>query len=176
MAPIHGRPFLAYLIDQLREQGIRQIVLLTGYRGELIGEYFGDGSGYGVEIDYSRGPAEWETGRRMWEARAMLDERFLLLYSDNYVPFNLEKLLGVHSARGGALTLLLQAKQKGNIRLGPDGGIELYDPRRAAPGLDHVEIGYMIVERDSVLSEFGTPDVSFSLVLERLTNRGEWPA
>src|SRR3989442_2548941 len=87
MAQIHGRPFLAYLIDQLREQGIRQIVLLTGYRGELIGEYFGDGSGYGVEIDYSRGPAEWETGRRMWEARAMLDERFLLLYSDNYVPF-----------------------------------------------------------------------------------------
>ena len=46
------------------------------------------------DIEYSAGPAEWETGRRLWEARTMLDERFLLLYSDNFVPFNLDKLAG----------------------------------------------------------------------------------
>lgn len=172
LAPIHGRPFLAYLVEQLRDQGIRRIVLLTGYRSEMIQDYFGDGSGHGVRIDYSAGPVEWETGRRVWEARAGLDERFLLLYSDNYVPFSLDKLATVHAARASAITLLLQPKQKGNIRLNSDGGIELYDPSRTAPGLDHVEIGYMLVERDPILAELGEPDVSFSRVLESLTRRG----
>lgn len=172
MAPIHGRPFLAFLIEQLRDQGIRRIILLTGYRGEMIREHFGDGTGCGIPIDYSCGPADWETGRRVWEARAMLDERFLMLYSDNYVPFSLGKLVKVHSAHESDVTLLLQPKQPGNIRVKPDGGVELYDPTRTAAGLDHVEIGYMIVERDAALAALPDPDVSFSSVLERCARSG----
>jgi histidinol-phosphate phosphatase family protein len=173
LAPVNGRPFLAYLVDQLRVQGIQRIVLLTGYRGEMIRAYVGDGAAFGVRIDYSHGPAEWETGRRVWEARATLDERCLLLYSDNYVPFSLDKLMARHSAAASAITALLQPKSPGNIRLGADGGIALYDPSRSAPGLDHVEIGYMVIARDLVLAELAAqPDFSFSRVLEDLTTRG----
>lgn len=175
LAPIHGRPFLAYLVEQLREQGIRRIVLLTGYRGEMIREYFGDGSHADVSIDYSAGPAEWETGRRVWEARATLDERFLLLYTDNFVPFNLGKLSALHVERNSAATLTVQAKPNGNIRVSADGAVETYDPRRSDPALDHVELGYMLVERDAMLAQFrdlpGT-DVSFSRILEGLARQG----
>lgn len=172
LAPVNGRPFLAYLVDQLVEQGITRIVLLTGYRGEMIREYFGDGSGWGAQISYSHGPAEWETGRRIWEAREALDPRFVLLYSDNYVPFSLDKMVAAHAARSSAVTLLLQPKVPGNIRLTADGDIAMYDPSRGAPGLSHVEIGYMVVDRDDVLAALGEPDVSFSRVLEHLTTRG----
>ena len=172
MVPVNGRPFLAYLIQQLRDQGIRRIVLLTGYRGGMIREFFGDGSAFGVEIGYSEGPAEWETGRRIWEARADLDPRFLLLYSDNYVPFNLSKLLAFHGAKGSAISVLLAAKANGNIRVSPDGDVDLYDPTRSAAGLTHVEIGYMVVQRDEMLSLFSCPDVSFSKLLEVLAARG----
>jgi histidinol-phosphate phosphatase family protein len=172
LAPVNGRPFLAYLLDQLRAQGIQRVVLLTGYRGEMIRAYFGDGAAFGIRIDYVHGPAEWETGGRVWEARAALDERCLLLYSDNFVPFSLDKLLARHAASASAVTALLQPKSTGNIRLGADGGIALYDPSRSAPGLDHVEIGYMVIERDLVLAELAPqPDISFSQVLERLTAR-----
>jgi histidinol-phosphate phosphatase family protein len=172
LAPVNGRPFLAYLVDQLRAQGIQRIVLLTGYRGDMIRAYFGDGAAFGIRIDYAHGPAEWETGRRVWEARAALDERCLLLYSDNYVPFSLDKLMGRHAAAANAITMLLQPKSPGNIRLGADGGIALYDPSRRAPDLDHVEIGYMVIERDLVLAELAAqPDISFSRVLEHLTAR-----
>lgn len=171
MAPVHGRPFLAYLVEQLCDQGIQRIVLLTGYRGEMIREYFGNGSDLGIQIDYSPGPVEWDTGRRVREAEPMLDRRFLLLYSDNYVPFSLDKLVSLHASRASAITLLLQPKQNGNIRLTAGADIDLYDPTRTAPGLDHVEIGYMLVERDAVLAELHEPDVSFSRVLERFTQR-----
>ena len=153
MAPIHGRPFLAYLIEQLRDQGIRRIVLLTGYRGGMIREYFGSGAPWPVAIEYSEGPVEWETARRIWEARAMLDERFLLTYSDNFVPFNLEKLSTRHAERGSAVTFVVQPKAPGNVRLAADGTVAAYDPGRSAPDLDHVEIGYMIVEREAMLAE-----------------------
>ena len=92
LAPVGGRPFLEYLICQLREQQVERVVLLTGYYGEKIRDHFGDGAGHGVQIDYSPGPAEWDTGRRIWEARMMLDCRFLLLYSDNYVPVNIAEI------------------------------------------------------------------------------------
>ena len=172
LAPVGGRPFLEYLICQLREQQVERVLLLTGYYGEKIRDHFGDGAGYGVQIDYSSGPAEWDTGRRIWEARMMLDGRFLLLYSDNYVPVNIGKLLSVHSASLSAVTLLLHQKQNGNVRLDGDGGVEVYDSTRSTFGLNYVEIGYMIIERDRVLGAYGVSDVSFSQILEKLV-KGE---
>ena len=172
LAPVGGRPFLEYLICQLREQQVERVLLLTGYYGEKIRDHFGDGTGHGVQIDYSAGPAEWDTGRRIWEARMMLDGRFLLLYSDNYVPVNIGKLLSVHSASLSAVTLLLHQKQNGNVRLDGDGGVEVYDSTRSTFGLNYVEIGYMIIERDRVLGAYGVSDVSFSQILEKLV-KGE---
>jgi D-glycero-D-manno-heptose 1,7-bisphosphate phosphatase len=173
MIPVSGRPFLAYLIEQLREQGIRRVLLLTGYRGEMIKEYFGDGEASGIEIGYSHGPAEWDTGRRVWEARSQLEAQFLLLYSDNFVPFNLEKLFAFHVAHDGFVSLSLRPKSNGNIRVATNGMVSLYDPSRSAPDLDYVEIGYMIAEREPVLSLFDQPDLSFSTILERLAQRSE---
>ena len=53
MVEFHGRPFLEYMIEMLREQGFERVLLLLGYLPEVIQEHFGDGSGFGVEIDYS---------------------------------------------------------------------------------------------------------------------------
>ena len=63
MVPINGKPFLEYLLQQLSDQGLKRFLLLTGYLGETIRKYFGDGGGWGWIIEYSHGPAEWETGR-----------------------------------------------------------------------------------------------------------------
>ena len=173
MIPVNGRPFLECLIEQLREQGIRRVLLLTGYRGEQIEGHFGDGSRFGVEIGYSRGPVEWDTGRRLWEARPLLSRRFLLLYSDNFAPFSLAKSLAFHDERGRPLSLMLCARSNGNISLGAGGIAARYDHSRTSEGLDLVEVGYMIVERDPVFSLIDDPDVSFSRVLERLAASGD---
>jgi D-glycero-D-manno-heptose 1,7-bisphosphate phosphatase len=173
MAPVNGKPFLAYLIAQLKEQGIERVVLLTGYRGEAISESFGDGAEAGVAISYSHGPVEWDTGRRIWEARAQLDPRFVLLYSDNFVPINLDKQTAFHDAAEATISFLVQRKTPGNIRLGTGGKVALYDSTRSGENLDYVEIGYMIVERDAMLACFETPDVSFSTILAALARTGK---
>jgi histidinol-phosphate phosphatase family protein len=167
MVPVNGRPFLEYLLVQLRENGIKEVILMTGYLGEQISQFFRDGASLGMRIKYSHGPAEWDTGRRLMEAKSLLNDYFLLLYSDNFVPFSLEKLARFYDARRGLLTFLVHPKSEGNIRLAEDGKVEVYDKTRKKEGLDFVELGYMIVLKE-VFGCFDKIDVSFSDIIFKL--------
>jgi histidinol-phosphate phosphatase family protein len=175
MVLVNDRPFLHHLFEQLSGQGITRFVLLTGYLGDKVSDYFGDGSQYGWSIRYAKGPAEWDTGRRVWEAHAQIDAQFLLLYSDNFVQFNLQKLKRLHKELGTPISLLLAPKLKGNIKVSVEGRIQAYDKTRNGEGFDFVEVGYMVVERDEILNDFTSypdfPDFSFSAVLQKLAQQ-----
>jgi histidinol-phosphate phosphatase family protein len=175
MASVRGRPFLEYLVEQLRDAGVDRILLLTGYLGEQISSHFGDGSRWNVKIAYHRGAAEWETGQRLAEAAALLERRFFLLYADNLAPVSFPWLVQCHNMAQKPLTVTLSRKAAGNIRLSASGLVAFYDSTRTQPGLDFVEIGYMIAERDAILLQ--TPvRGSFSLVLRNLALSGQLAA
>lgn len=176
MVPIHGRPFLEYLLEQLRQVGLKQVVLLIGYRGDQIRSYFADGKRFGMDIRYSAGPPEWETGQRLWEARSLLQPRFLLMYGDNFTPFRPGPLWRQHQSLTCAVTVTVTRKNRGNIRLAAGGKVECYDASRQAAGLTHVEIGYMLVERDPVLALLENSRDSFAVVLQKLAQEGNLAA
>lgn len=172
MVPISDKPFLEYLLLQLSSQGIKRFILLTGYMGKLIHEYFGDGSKWGWSIDYSNGPKEWDTGRRLWESRSLLEDKFLLLYSDNFIQFDLNKLMNFHQEKKLAVSLLLAPKKNGNIKVSRNGSIKAYVKNRMGNEFNYVEVGYMIVERDYIFSLYSSYknslDISFTNILEKL--------
>src|SRR6267378_2778935 len=78
MIPIAGRPYLERVMESFARCGLRDIVLLTGYRSEVIEEHFGDGERFGVRIAYSRETEPLGTGGAIREARALLGERFVM--------------------------------------------------------------------------------------------------
>ena len=164
MMPCNGNPFLYYLLEQLAAQGITHFVLLTGYLGGQIEDYFGDGAKWDWTIIYSKGPVEWDTGRRIWEAKKILEDRFVLLYSDNFVPFPLDRVQAVHKQNALPLTFMASPKSPGNIALDQNNVVTQYDNGRNEQ-LGFVEIGYMIVEKARTFAFFQTPDCSFSSVL-----------
>ena len=163
----NGKPFLWYLLKQMEEQGIKRFVLLTGYLAERIKEYFEDGSAWGWQIQYSQGPVDWDTGKRIWEVKEKMDDRFLLLYSDNFVPFPMEKVLALHNKNKLPLTFMVSPKSPGNITLDETGKVQKYDNNRSVE-LEYVEIGYMIVEKESTLKVFETQECSFSSILQKM--------
>ena len=120
------------------------------------------------DIKYSEGPIDWDTGKRVWEAREKLDELFLLLYSDNFVPFPLDKVYALHKQNKKPLTFMVASKTPGNISLDKFGIVQQYDNKRFGLGLNYVEIGYMIVEKNQTLSFFDTPECSFSSILQKM--------
>ena len=164
----NGKPFLWHLLQQLAEQGIERFILLTGYLGEKINNHFGDGSQWGWQIEYSQGPVEWDTGKRIWEVKDKLDDRFLLLYSDNFVPYPLDQLISLHIKNQKPLTFMISAKSPGNIIIDENAIVQKYDNDRSNKNLNFVEIGYMIVEREKVMDYYDTPDCSFSLILHKM--------
>jgi histidinol-phosphate phosphatase family protein len=174
MVIVNGKPFLHHLLEQLYKQGITRFLLLTGYKSEKIVDYFGDGSKFDYSISYSTGPEEWETGRRLWESRAKLDAQFLLLYSDNFVQFNLMRLKKLHNFLATPISLLIAPKIKGNIKISNDGRIKKYDKTRNGKDFNYVEVGYMIIERNKILKDFpeylNFPNFSFSAVLEKFSS------
>jgi len=176
MAPFHGRPFLAYLLDLLRGQGIERVLLLLGYLAENVQAHFGDGSRFGLAIDYSVSPVEDETGRRLRLAEGKLDPRFLLLYCDNYWPMPLAKMWTKFSAAGAPAMVTVYANRdhytRNNVRVGEDGRVLAYDKSRTQAGLNGVEIGYALLSR-SVLDLLPEGNVSFEgSVYPALVERG----
>ena len=169
MAPVNGKPFIAYLLNQLKREGIRSVILLTGYKGEKIRGFVGDGKDFGLSVEYSHGPVEWDTGRRVWEVRQQLEDHFFLLYSDNYAPFSAQQMSQMHMEKASDLTLLLHSKAKGNIKLLPSGLIDRYDESRSEFGLDQVEVGYMLACRAPLISRLD-PERSLSFTIAQLVS------
>ena len=88
MVAVAGKPFLEYIILLLKENGIRKILLLTGYLGNKIKDYFDNGHRWGIEIDYSFEENPLGTGGAVRLAGDKLDSDFFLLFGDSYLPIN----------------------------------------------------------------------------------------
>lgn len=155
MIPFHGRPFLAYLVDMLREQGFERVLLLLGYLPEVIQGYFGDGREHGVVIEYEVTAPDDLTAYRVQQAQHRLDPRFLLMYCDNYWPMRFDAQWDSYLAAGLPAQITVYANRDGYSRdsviVGADGRVEVFDRGRTTPGLAGVEISYAILERDAVL-------------------------
>jgi histidinol-phosphate phosphatase family protein len=177
MIEFHGRPFLEYLVEQLRDQGIERILMLVGYLPAVIQDYFGDGSRWGVDISYAVSPPEVQTGTRVRLALDAIDPLFLLLYCDNYWPMQLDRMWRQFvDADTAALTTIYRnadGYSRDNVR-GEDGRVVAYDRSRTSPGLAGVEIGYAIMRRDVVAGLLPAADVALEeAVYPALAGRGE---
>ena len=179
MYPFEEKPFLEYLIEQVRGFGIRDVVLLLGYLPEKIMNYFGDGSKWDVRITYSITPVEYETGARLKGAlkEGKLAEQFLMMYCDNYCPINFNKLNREFWQNHADIQLTAYANKDGytknNLLIGEKGIVEVYDKKRITPNLQGVDIGYAIVKR-SVLDLFTEDNDNFEkIVYPKLVEAGK---
>ena len=99
MVQILGSPFLEYQLEFLKKGGIRDIILCTGHLGEQIENYFGDGSRFGVSIQYSREDSRLGTAGALKKAESLLDDTFFTLYGDSYLFVNFEATMSFFKSR-----------------------------------------------------------------------------
>lgn len=178
MVEVSGRPFLEHLLAMLKENGIKEVILLLGYMPDKIIDHFGDGKRFGLKIKYSVTPVEEETGTRIKKAKDFLHNKFLLLYADNYWSLQLKSMYEFFSAKGGKKsgavgTVTVYNNKDGfgeygyqNNMLVADNGLVLkYDRSRKDPELNAVDIGFFIFKK-SILDIF--PEHNFSFEIEIL--------
>jgi dTDP-glucose pyrophosphorylase len=95
MIGVRGKPVLQYIVEGLREAGVREFLIIVGYRADAVQNFFGDGSRYGIEIQYATQAVQDGTGRVVDLARNFAgDSPFVLSYGDILVdPENYKRLL-----------------------------------------------------------------------------------
>jgi len=155
MVEIHGKPFLQYLIELVRDQGFDRILLLLGYLPEKITDYFGDGRQFGVRIDYSVSDPNHLTGRRLFLAKSLIDSHFLLMYCDNYLPFSFQPMWKYYQELGGSAALMtaysnLDRYSRNNLRIEDDNRVSLYDKDRQLEHLNGVDIAFMLTPKQTL--------------------------
>jgi D-glycero-D-manno-heptose 1,7-bisphosphate phosphatase len=151
MIEFHGKPFISYLLQMLKDNGVEKVLLLLGHLPEKIMDYCGDGSRWGLKIDYSIGGVDDDTGTRIVNATQKIDDTFLLMYCDNYWPMDLARMKNHFEANEcDAMVTVYMNKDKytkDNILIGDDGFIRVYDKGRKTPGLKGVDIGFLIMKK-----------------------------
>jgi UDP-3-O-[3-hydroxymyristoyl] glucosamine N-acyltransferase LpxD len=111
MLPMANRPMVEHVVGLLRRHGFDEIVVTVAYLASTIRTYFGDGSEFGVRIVYATEETPLGTAGSVLNARAELDERFLVISGDVLTDIDLGGLVAVHEKSGALATLALKAME-----------------------------------------------------------------
>ncbi|HEX3579534.1 MAG TPA: sugar phosphate nucleotidyltransferase [Thermoanaerobaculia bacterium] len=139
MIPINGRPYLERVIDSFARRGLRDIVLLTGFRAEVIEEHFGDGKRFGVNITCSRETEPIGTGGAIREARALLGDTFVMTYGDVLRYFDYDRFVSAHDE---PCLAVYPRRTNGNADVDGDRIIR-FDKRE--PDLPYIDAGFSLM-------------------------------
>jgi NDP-sugar pyrophosphorylase family protein len=119
LASVGERPFLELLVRQLSYQGIRRLVMSTGYLSEEIENAFGDGSGWDVAIEYSKEPHPLGTAGavKLAEHHLLGVSDFLVMNGDSFMEIDFRELIHFHRKSGGIATMAV-LRMKNAMRYG----------------------------------------------------------
>ena len=105
MVPIMNRPLLERNMESLKKCGIRDIVISTCYKSKYIREYFGDGSKFGLKIEYICEDIPLGTGGAIKKAGGLFDGTFLVFNADILCSMDFMELVAFHRSKSAEVTI-----------------------------------------------------------------------
>lgn len=124
LMPVGDRPILEIVIEQLKKAGISKVIIAVGYLESLIRAYFGDGSKFGIEIDYSSENIPLGTAGPLNLIRSQLNETFLFLNGDILTDMPFASICEYHKNNGSIATVSISKR-----KVGVDFGIVRFDSK-----------------------------------------------
>lgn len=113
MITIEGKPILEHEIGCLRDQGFTDIIITVSHLGNVIMDYFGDGSGispatgepFGVQIEYYEEKIPLGNAGALFKIKDKLTDDFLLLNADAMFDVDFHRFVDFHQRHDGLVTL-----------------------------------------------------------------------
>lgn len=111
MLPVGDRPMLEHIIDRARADGFGRFVLAINYLGHIIENHFGDGSRWGVEIEYLREDQPLGTGGALSLLDPRPDETFVVTNGDVLTDIRYSEILDFHRKHQAAATMAVRVHE-----------------------------------------------------------------
>lgn len=121
MAAVNGRPFLDLVIEYLKGQNIKRIVLCTGYKADMLEDYYREHD-FGLTIDFSREQEPLGTGGALKNAQEIISSGLFFVFNgDSFLPADLTALLKFHARKGAMASMVVSqvdiGKDFGSLKL-----------------------------------------------------------
>jgi NDP-sugar pyrophosphorylase family protein len=154
MAPVAGVPFLQLLLEDLKAQGIGDVILGTGYLADQVEAFFRDGEKFGLRVRYSREDEPLGTGGAIKLAEPLLSEPTLVLNGDSYVEWNLAATRDLFARKDASVVMILQAvpdvARYGSVAIEPDGRVTDFVEKGKRAGAGLINAGVYLVRKEIV--------------------------
>ena len=165
LAPVRGRPFLSFLLDQLNDCGFTRVVLCTGYRGRQIESQFGP-CYKNLEIVYSYEEKPLGTAGALANALPMIPSEWLLaINGDSYADVDLTQFMKRHFSKGAVASLVLvevdDATRFGSVDLDQHDHVIGYREKEETSDRKRINAGIYLISK-SELSQI-QPGIEYSL-------------
>ncbi|MGA8274156.1 MAG: nucleotidyltransferase family protein [Candidatus Sulfotelmatobacter sp.] len=153
LIPIAGEPFVAHQLRLLRSNGVEHVILCVGHLGEMIERVVGDGSGFGMKVDYSRDGAKLlGTAGAIRSALPKLGESFFVMYGDSYLACDYAAIERefLQSGKLGLMTVFRNDGQwdASNVEF-ENGRILAYSKKDRTPRMNFIDYGLGVFRADA---------------------------
>lgn len=173
LVDINGEPFIAHQLRLLTKHGIKQVVMCIGYLGEMVRDYLGDGSQFGLNVTYSfDGPKLLGTAGAIKQALPMLhNENFFVLYGDSYLPCDYAAVQQtfIDSHKKSLMTVFRNQGQwdKSNVEFA-NGEILIYDKQQKTNRMHYIDYGLGIFNKKAFEHVPENQDYDLALLYQEL--------
>jgi len=177
LVEVAGEPFFSHQIRLLKKQGLTKVVLCVGYLGERIVEEYGDGSKWGISIEYSfDGPTLLGTGGALIRALPKLGDAFYILYGDSYLPIDYLSV-GKSFLESGKQGLMTVFENHGRYDASnvwfAEGRIKVYDKKNKVPEMHHIDYGLGLLKASAFAGWPVDKPVDLAEVYQQLVARNQ---
>jgi len=153
LASVGGEPFIYHQLRLLKNRGFTDVVMCAWYRGEMIQESVGNGSAFGLNVQYSfDGDSPLGTAGAIKKALPLLGETFFVLYGDSYLPCDYRAVQEsyLQQAKQGLMTVFKNDAEwdKSNVEF-VNGKIQKYDKTNRTPAMRFIDYGLGLFHADA---------------------------
>jgi D-glycero-D-manno-heptose 1,7-bisphosphate phosphatase len=150
MVDVGGKPFIHQLLLQLEAFGISDVLILAGYKSEVIEDYFSLVNVNNLRIRIVKSDESLSKSERIMHAKNLIQPSFMLLYSDNYAQFEVWKIVN----HPGKNVITISKKNPGNILIDRESMlVKRFFHGQRVTDATHVEIGYSKFDKKSLIKE-----------------------
>ncbi len=180
MALINGHPFFDYQLKLLKRWRFYKFLFLVGHQAEYIEDYYGDGSKWQVDIQYSYdGKEQLGTGGALRNAAEKLEEDFLLIYGDSFMDVDYQEVVyryWLEKPKGKlALMAILENENcydRSNV-IYQKGEIVLYDKVNISDEMRYIDYGVSMLSKDVLTKGMDKECFDLAEILTFLSKNGK---
>lgn len=154
MALIHGRPFLTYILDQINDAGLKEVILCVGYMGKYIESEVGL-TYRNLTLRYSYEYEPLGTGGALRNANDLLSSgSILIMNGDSYCQYDLGEFWSFHEQNEAVASILLtfvgDTSRYGAVKINDHNHVLAFEEKRSFTGPGWINAGIYLIDKDAI--------------------------